>query len=557
MMNDRDRAKAKLRKHRTEETWNEYKRLKNLVNHKVSYLKNSSFNNILRNKTNKDLWKELKSLNVHNKAQCNIENQFGDANVVNNHFLDSIPKATNAQRAAEYYQKYKICEAELRFSLVSLSDVAEALLTIRNTSAGSDGLSMSMIKMCCPYILHHLSGFRVGHSCTTALLHITDDIIQELENDKCTLLMMLDFSKAFDTINYQTLITVLKSCGLSAESLSLLNSYLLDRTQAVKLGCQVSESKPVSAGVPQGSVLGPLLFSIYTSQFVKFISHCQIHMYADDTQMYHSFSETDAGEAIKEINSDLKQISDIAKMHSLNINPKKSTALLFAKKTSRKSLADRINICIDGEPIHIFEQAKNLGLVVDQDLRFRAHISRKIQISYAALNLLYPHRKYLSVEIKKMLCDTLVLSQFNFCSPVFAPCLDKDSMRRIQRVQNSCIRYIYGIRKYDRVSHKLKDLDWLCMDSRFQLHALCLFHNLVTSKTPPYLYNKICFCSDVHTVDTRNKNLITAPCHKTKLFERSFKFNIYKLYNSIPSRAKCLSIAGFKEFVLNYLYSQQ
>nr|CAH7733641.1 unnamed protein product [Callosobruchus chinensis] len=81
MMSDRDRAKAKLRKHRTEETWNEYKRLKNLVNHKVSYLKNSYFNNILRNKTNKDLWKELKSLSVHNKAQCNIENQFGDANV--------------------------------------------------------------------------------------------------------------------------------------------------------------------------------------------------------------------------------------------------------------------------------------------------------------------------------------------------------------------------------------------------------------------------------------------------------------------------------------------
>nr|CAH7725925.1 unnamed protein product [Callosobruchus chinensis] len=171
MMNDRDKAKAKLRKHRTEETWNEYRRLKNLVNHKVSYLKNSYFNNILRNKTNKDLWKKLKSLNVHNKAQCDIENQYGDASVVNNHFLDSIPKATDAHRAAKYYQKHKICDAEFRFSLVSLSDVAKALLTIKNTSAGSDGLSVSMIKMCCPYILQYLLSPICKKTTNTSKIH--------------------------------------------------------------------------------------------------------------------------------------------------------------------------------------------------------------------------------------------------------------------------------------------------------------------------------------------------------------------------------------------------
>lgn len=187
-----------------------------------------------------------------------------------------------------------------------------------------------------------------------------------------------------------------------------------------------------------------------------------------------------------------------------------------------------------------------MGLIIDYNLRFKEHVSQCIRRSYISLKMLYPHRKLLSETLKIKLAEVLVLSHFNYCDVIYGPCLEKIDINRIEKLQKSCLRFIYGIRKYDPISHKLKEAKWLNMENRRKMHSLVLFHGVISKKCPPYLVNKIKFRTDVHNLNLRFKGLITPPPHKTALFTRCFSFNISKLYNCLPAEMINLQSAAFK-----------
>lgn len=132
-------------------------------------------------------------------------------------------------------------------------------------------------------ISQYQSGFRTGYSCETALLEVTDNIFSSLDENKFVLLVLLDFSKAFDTVNHEILLAILQHIGLTHNSLALMSSYLRNRMQTVHLDNNYSQPAEESLGVPQGSVLAPMLFSIYTHAFSKVIKHGTFHFYADES----------------------------------------------------------------------------------------------------------------------------------------------------------------------------------------------------------------------------------------------------------------------------------
>lgn len=177
------------------------------------------------------------------------------------------------------------------------------------------------------------------------------------------------------------------------------------------------------------------------------------------------------------INNDLTKLSTESKRHFLSINPSKSIVLVFGKHKSK--VENELQIKIEDTILPFAKVVRNLGIELDSELRFKQHVTKCIQKSYANLKMLFPHRHSLNISVKILLCDTLILSHFNYCDSVYGPCIDNIDFNRIQRVQKSCLRFIYGIRKYDRITHKLRDAKWLNMSSRRKLHMATLFHKII------------------------------------------------------------------------------
>lgn len=391
------------------------------------------------------------------------------------------------------------------------------------------------------------SGFRKGYSCATALLHIVDDIFRATDDGMCTLLVMLDFSRAFDTLNHELLIHILSYIGFSENASLMINNFIKNREQAVRLVNSVSTFRKLKAGVPQGSILGPLLFSIYISRLLEHVNHCKIHFYADDTQLYYSFAPGMIGNACRLINNDLNDFVKAASDHCLQINSRKTNVMLFGSKINQYRMMNEVHLKIDSESLEVVSEAKNLGIILSTDLRFEKHIDSLIQRAFVTIKLLYGNRRLLSTNIKKTLCDALILSIFNYGDVIYGPNLTSQYRQKIQKVQNSCLRLIYGIRRNQRISYKLQEAGWLNMGNRRSLHSAILYHKIITFKTPPYLFRKLSFRTDVHNLNIRYKGTLSPPSFRTETYRRSFSYDVCKVYNALPSNIKMKNLVSFKK----------
>lgn len=340
-------------------------------------------------------------------------------------------------------------------------------------------------------------------------------------------------------------------------TVNLFKCFFDGRKQYVKLKNEVSNELIITAGVPQGSIVSPLLYAVYSSFLPNVIKKCKSHYYADDTQVYFSFKREDVASGCEAINSDLQNLQSVSLQHSLYLNPKKCCTMIFGKKSDVESVKDLIEIKIDDSVLPINDNVKNLGVSFDGALRFDRHVSQCVRRAYVRLKFLYSYRHELSTNLKILLCDSLVLSIFSHGDVVYGNCLTAIQKKRIQKVQNSCLRLIYGIRKRKRMSHKLMEAKSLNMESRRRLHEACFYHKILFYKSPQYLYKKIVFRSHVHNVNIRFRGTITPPLHKSSMFERCFTFNAARLYNSLPDPFRTLTPVTFKNNIRKYLFSKQ
>lgn len=412
-------------------------------------------------------------------------------------------------------------------------------------------LSKLLEKVVCMQLIKYLeenhilpqfqSGFRKGHSTSSALLDVVDNLLASQDQGMCSILVLLDFSRAFDSISIPLLLSKLAFYGLDSLSVNWFSSYLNQRQQCVELkltnGSSLKSSfRPVPRGVPQGSILGPILFILYSADITEAFSYCKYHLYADDVQLYHSFLPSDCADAVNDINQDLAQISRWSKLNSLVLNPKKSKYMLIGTRVGlEKTACVQINIQVDGEAVEFVPEAKSLGLTLDRHLHFESHIAESVRNCFYRLKLLYKIRPYINEEVRITLCESLILSKLNYCDVVYGSCLLARTERLVQRVQNACARFCFHIPPRTHVTPYLNSSNMLKMKARRDLHLASLLFGVIGYKFPPYLFVKLVWAQERYRYHKRaGTHVLVTPRHKSVAFRGSFRFAASRCWNVLP-----------------------
>ncbi|KAG7309940.1 hypothetical protein JYU34_004455 [Plutella xylostella] len=409
------------------------------------------------------------------------------------------------------------------------------------------------------------SGFRKFRSTSTALLDVVDNIIASQDRGKGTILTLLDFSRAFDTISVPRLLAKLSYYGFDADTVRWFYNYLNQRSQIVKLTnsngkSHNSLSYPVTRGVPQGSILGPLLFVLYAADVVESIKNCKFHIYADDLQIYLSCTPDGTVDVVNKINHDLNMIVEWSKRNSLLLNPTKSKFLIIGSRKQIQGIkAMKPDIKVAGKSIEQVTEARNLGICFDSNLRFEKHILCLVSSCFYRLKVLYRIRPYINTDLRIKLCESLVLSKLNYADTVYGPCLYAKTQRLLQRVQNACARFCHDIPPRAHVTPFINNSGLLKIASRRYLHFACLLFGIVHRHIPEYLYDKLRWSRDFNMYRTRASSyLLLTPQHKTAIFKASFSFNATSCWNRLdPSLRNLKSVASFRSKLKRMLLLKQ
>lgn len=404
------------------------------------------------------------------------------------------------------------------------------------------------------------SGFRKGHGTATALLDVVDNILAAQDVGEGTILALLDFSRAFETLNISLLLSKLSFYGFDNASVKWFESYLSGRFQLVELDHSdgskaISVTAPVERGVPQGSILGPVLFVLYSADIIQKIKNCNYHLYADDLQLYISFKPNETFSAVCSLNEDLAGIAEYCERNSLVLNPVKSKFLVLGtKKCIEKIIASKPQVTISGDCLERVTEARNLGLLFGASLHFENHVLQTARNCFYRLGVLYRMRDYLSVDLRIRLCDSLILSKLNYADTVFGECVLARTKKLIQRIQNACTRFCFPIPRRSHVTPYLNEKGFLNMSARRSLHFATLLFGIVTDRKPLYLYEKLNFSDRLVRAATR----LTCPRHSTAAFRGSFRYTATKCWNNLPPpirNSKTLNI--FKRNLRQHLLELQ
>ncbi len=313
------------------------------------------------------------------------------------------------------------------------------------------------------------SCFRCGHSTETAVLSVVEDLRLARTASKSSLLILLDLSAAFYTVNHQILLSTLLRKGISGTALQWFDSNLSDRSFKVSWRCEVSKSQHLATGVPHGSVFGPLLFSVYMASLGSVIQKhgFSYHCYADDTQLYLSFHPDDLTKAAL-ISACLADISCWMKDHHLELNLAKTELFVVS---ANPSFHHNFTFQLGSSTITPSKTARHLGVVIDDKLNFSDHITKTARSRRFPLYNIKKIRPFLSENATQLLVQALLLSRFDYCNALLAG-LPASSNKPLQLSQNGAARLIFNELKRTHVTPLFINLHWLPIAARIKFKAL-------------------------------------------------------------------------------------
>ena len=406
------------------------------------------------------------------------------------------------------------------------------------------------------------SAYRQFYNTETALTRILSDAYSKIDQGKVVILIALDLSAAFDTLEHEILLERLNyAFGISGAALRWLTSYLDGREQFVKLGNAISPTTHCTIGVPQGSVLGPNLFSLFTSPIAHVISSFGVsfHQYADDTQLYIGIR---AGEL--ELSADLLNRCTIALQdwftnNGLCLNPSKSEVLLIGTKQRLASTSQEINaseIRIADCPIAPSAVIKNLGVTIDSNLSFNQHVNATCKAVHFHVRALKHIRKSLSDDTAKTIACSVISSRLDYCNSLLVGTSARN-ISKLQSAQNSAARVVLRVKKYDHITPALKKLHWLPVKDRITFKLITTVYKTRFFRQPEYLVTLLPNYVPVRQLRSSSQDRISTTLARTAIGSRGFSVAGPNAWNSLPNSIKqSQTIADFRRKLKTFLFKK-
>jgi hypothetical protein len=391
----------------------------------------------------------------------------------------------------------------------------------------------------------YLSAFRRGYSCQSLLLKMIEDWRSALDQRMYVGAVLMDLSKAFDCLPHDLLIQKLKAYGLCENSCALLLDYLSNRSQCVKIEDITSDWGDIIKGVPQGSIMGPLLFNVFVNDIFLLIKSCDMYNYADDNTL--SVAHRDRAELKSRLESASEEAIRWFDSNKMLANPEKFQAISLAPKRSEQV----------SETLHFRETSiisetcvKVLGVSVDDKLTFDTHIRELCVKAARQLNVLRRLAPQLDFKSRMVIYKTFVLSNFNYCPLVWHFC-GKSNSNKLERLQERGLRFVFDdeTTTYQSLLDKAK-LPTLAI-ARLRQLAIEVF-KAMNHLTPSYISEL--FSTPSSTTNTRGEHKLCIPRTRTvKYGTHSLSYYGAFIWNGLSNNLKsAVSLAQFKNLIKSW-----
>jgi len=397
----------------------------------------------------------------------------------------------------------------------------------------------------------HQYGFRKGYSTSLALIHLMEKISTAIDNSEYTIGIFLDLSKAFDTVNHSILLNKLKRYGICDSAIKWFSSYLSNRQQYVALNDNKSQPKIIECGVPQGSILGPLLFLIYINDLEKASSIIFFILFADDSNLFLSNSNFDT--LVKLANEEMKKVMSWFEANKLSVNVKKTYYLIFCNRN--KTYNKSAKIFLKSVPLSQESQAKFLGIIIDDRLTWKSHITMLGKKISKTIGIIGKLKHILTQKNIITIYNSLIYPYLTYGNIVWG-CAYKTTLQPLILLQKRFVRSATGASFHAHSAPLFTKLKILNIFDINRLHLMLFTFKFLNCSLPETFNGLLNLNSHFHNYQTRQSAHFHIPLVRTSVAQMSVKYKCIINWNNLPLHLKCLtSIISFKRNLKNHLLS--
>ena len=403
------------------------------------------------------------------------------------------------------------------------------------------------------------SGFRKRHSTETALIKVIDELLFNLDEDRVSGMILIDYCKAFDMVDHSILLQKLQLYGLDIKSLAWFRSYLDDSRQLVSMGDKESPTACVRHGVPQGSILGPLLFIAYINDLPLHVTCAEINLYTDDTTLTSATHYDNVDILQSSLTTAISEVNQWAMANKLPLNETKTKVLTITGKRLLTRTEHDLAVVVNGKQLENVQCAKLLELEIDQELTFIPHIDKLCKKLSQRIGILKKIRYCFPQKYRLLFYNAMLRPVMAYVNVVWSSC-DKHCLNRVLKLQKRAARIILDADSQAssvKLFNKLKRIPFY---AQAKIAKCCIMYKRLQGHVPAYLKTLLKLSSETHSRQTRyaNFNVACPIVKRQKEGGRTFTVTACKLWNSLLlTTRKLCTLGSFKKSLWKIIFNNQ